>query len=67
LSSNTKQQVTCVLHDAVGKEIAVEVFEVEKGANGFTLNYPTIATGMYLLEIRSSEGNIQQTQLKLGK
>jgi hypothetical protein len=67
LSSNSKQQVTCVLHDAVGKEIAVEVFEVEKGANGFTLNYPTIATGMYLLEIRSSEGNIQQTQLKLGK
>jgi hypothetical protein len=66
-SSESKQEVTCVLHDAVGKEIATEVFEVAKGPNEFTLSYPSVATGMYILEIRSSEGGVQQTQLKLGK
>jgi len=66
-SSESKQEVTCVLHDAVGKEIATEIFEVQKGPNGFTLSYPSVATGMYILEIRSSEGGVHQTQLKLGK
>ncbi len=66
-SGEQKKEVTCILHDAVGKEIAVNVFEADKGLNSFTLEYPEVATGMYLLEIRSSDGNVQQIQLKLGK
>jgi hypothetical protein len=66
-SSNSKQQLTCVLHDAVGKEIANEIFDVEKGINEFTLSYPSVISGMYMLEVRSSEGSVKHVQLKLGK
>ena len=66
-SGKSNQVVKCILQDAIGKEIAVHIFDTEKGSNNFVLSYPEVASGMYMLEIQSVNEGVQQVQLQLGK
>jgi hypothetical protein len=67
LSSESKQKVVCKLFNSLGQEKASDSFDLESGPTKFELNYSVFSAGIYILEISTSEGNIQHFQLKLGR
>jgi hypothetical protein len=55
------------LFDAVGKEIAVQAYVLNKGKNSTTIQFDNVAEGMYILEVRNDIGEVlQQVNLQLG-